>query len=84
VEEFDSSREGGRVHDLGLTLNTETTSFPQPFEKEAEALSAERRAAYDKWRANLTLGDVRIINEYRSKTKNSKLGRPPSSTLSLS
>jgi hypothetical protein len=80
VEEFDPSRERGEVHNLGSTLDTETASFPQPFEKEAEALSAERRAAYDKWRANLTRGDVRLINEYRSKTKSSKLGRPPSST----
>ncbi|PVG03963.1 hypothetical protein CPB86DRAFT_803947 [Serendipita vermifera] len=56
-----------------------TQAEKEPYVREAEILSAERRAAYDKWRASLTTGDVRIINEYRAKTKHSKLGPRPSS-----
>ncbi|CAG8719270.1 15970_t:CDS:2, partial [Acaulospora colombiana] len=56
-----------------------TQTEKKAFESEAEVLNAERRATYDKWRASLTAGDVRIINEYRSKGKHSKLGPRPSS-----
>lgn len=46
----------------------------QPFEDEAAVISNERRAVYDQWRTGLSPHQVKIINQYRTKGKHSRLG----------
>lgn len=56
-----------------------TDAEKKPFFDETSTLNTERRQAYDKWRAGLSMADVRAINAYRANTKHNKLGGTPSS-----